>query len=309
MQHFLSLTDWSSGELTHLLEQAVVLKQSHQTGGDAPVLRGKTLAMIFERPSLRTRVSFEMAMHQLGGHALYLKADEVGLAERESIADVARVLGYYVHAVLVRMNDYDALRQMAQFSTIPIINGLTRYNHPCQAMADALTLYEEFGRLQGLTVAYMGRSNQDVARSLLFAAAKFGFQLIISSPAGYTLDEESLDLARSIGGAKVVQRIDDPYAAVRSADAIYTDVWISTGTTEAIEAGYRAQVLAPYQVNPALLAYAPAHTVVLHCMPAHRQQEITDSVADGQQSRLFQQAENRLHVQKAILLRLLSGVS
>jgi ornithine carbamoyltransferase len=306
MRHFLGLMDWSSAALRDLLERAVVLKQRR---GDSPWLQGKTLAMIFERPSLRTRVSFEVAMQQLGGRSLYLKSDEIGWGERESIADIASVLGVYAHGIVARINDYSNLVQMAQSSPIPVINGLTQYNHPCQAMADAMTLYEQFGQFNGLKLAYLGRSNQDVARSLLFAAAKFGFQLIISSPPGYALDEESLAQARSIAGEPVVQRIDDPAAAVRSADAIYTDVWISTGTTGAIEAGYRVQALAPYQVNSAILAAAPRHAIVMHCMPAHRGQEITDVVADGKQSRLLQQAENRLHIHKAILLDLLSSAS
>jgi ornithine carbamoyltransferase len=308
MQHFLNLNTHSSEELMRLVNTAIQLKQ--RAGSvTKTTLQGKTLAMVFQRPSLRTRLSFEMAMHQLGGHAVYMNAAEIGLGQRESLPDVARVLGQYADAILARLLDYASLLQMAEHSPVPVINGLTPYNHPCQAMADILTLYEEFGQIKGLRLVYLGRSNQDVARSLLFAAAKFGFQLIICSPSEYCLDSGIIEYARAIAGDKVVEYMPDPLKAVTSADALYTDVWISVGTTDAVEAGHRVQILAPYQLNLELLKMAPDHAIVLHCMPANRGQEITDAVADGARSRLLVQAQNRLHIQKSILLHLLNPPS
>lgn len=306
MQHFLSLLERSTDELTQLIHCAIALKQQSSSGENASVLHGKNLALLFERASLRTRVSFEIAMRQLGGNSLYLSGREIGWGERESIPDIARTLGNYVQGIVVRVNDYSSLQELAQWSPIPIINGLTAYNHPCQAMADVLTLYEEFGDWQGLEVTYLGRSNQDVARSLLFAAAKLGFRLTISSPEAYTLDEESLDIARSLAGEGVVRRVDDPRQAVKTADALYTDVWISRGKTDEVEAGHRGRILAPYQVNDRLIEVASDRAIIMHCLPANREQEITHSVADGDRSRLFQQAENRLHLHKALLLQLLT---
>ncbi|MGK7929711.1 MAG: ornithine carbamoyltransferase [Spirulina sp.] len=308
MQHFLSLLDWSAGTLTQLIDRALALKQEFVLGENSSALRGQTLALVFERPSLRTRVSFEIAMRQLGGDSLYLHGKEMGWGERESIPDIARTLGNYVQGIAARVNDYQKLQELAQWSPIPIINGLTAYNHPCQALADALTLYEEFGQLEGLEVVYLGRSNQDVARSLLFAAAKLGFRLIISSPAAYSLDEDSLEIARSLAGETVVERIDDPRVAVQNADALYTDVWISRGKTDEVEAGHRGRILAPYQINDRLLEATPDRAIVMHCMPVNREQEIANAVADGDRARLFQQGENRLHLQKALLLQLLTSL-
>ncbi|WP_204106719.1 MULTISPECIES: ornithine carbamoyltransferase [Spirulina sp. CCY15215] len=306
MQHFLSLLDWPAQELMQLIDRAKTLKQEFVLAENSTLLQGQNLALLFERASLRTRVSFEIAMRQLGGDSLYLHGQEIGWGKRESIPDIARTFGNYVQGIVVRINDYQKLQELAQWSAIPIINGLTAYNHPCQGMADALTLYEEFGHLQGLEMAYLGRSNQDVARSLLFAAVKLGFRLVISSPEAYSLDEDSLNLARSLAGKTVVRRVDDPQRAVKTADALYTDVWISRGKTDEVEAGNRGRILAPYQINDRLLEAAPDRAIVMHCMPVNREQEITNSVADGDRSRLFQQAENRLHLQKALLLKLLT---
>lgn len=302
MRHFLDLADWSSEELMRLIDEAVFLKKEFRTGGNRPILGGKSLAMVFQKPSLRTRVSFEMGMQQLGGYALYISPNEIGLGKRESIADVARVLGGYVNGVMARVFAHEHVTELAKWSPVPIINGLSDYNHPCQAMADVLTIYEEFGQLRGLTVAYLGDSN-NVTRSLLIAAAKFGFKMVVSSPEGYTLDQEVIAKARGIAGYEVVQLITDPQEAVRNADVIYTDTWTSMGQEE--EAEHRRKIFPPYQVNYPLLQMASAHTIVMHCLPAHRGEEITDSVADGPQSRLFPQAENRLHAQKAILVQLL----
>ena len=302
MQHFLEINDWDANELQKLIEEAIFLKREYQTGGNRQVLKGKSLALLFQKPSLRTRVSFEMAMKHLGGDAFYIGPQEVGLGKRESIADVSRVLGGYVHGVMARVFDHEHITEFAEWSSIPVINGLSDYNHPCQAMADVLTIYEEFGQLRGLKVAYLGDGN-NVARSLLFAASKFGFQFVFCGPEGYQLDAESIQKAKSSGGATVCDVISDPIEAIRDVDVIYTDTWTSMGQEE--EAAKRREIFPPYQVNYQLMTHAPKHTIVMHCLPAHRGEEITDSVADGPQSRLFPQAHNRLHAQKAIIARLL----
>jgi ornithine carbamoyltransferase len=304
MEHFLTLADWESSDLIELIDQAVFLKREHRTGGNRQMLSNKSLGMVFQKPSLRTRVSFEMAMKHCGGHALYLGPQEIGLGKRESIADIARVLGSYVDVIMARVFDHKHVEQLAEWSPVPIINGLSDFNHPCQAMADVLTIYEEFGELEGLQVAYLGDSN-NVTTSLAFAAAKFGFQLVVSSPQGYTMDPETLNKTRQLGGDQsVVVEVSDPREAVQDADVIYTDTWTSMGQEE--EAVQRREIFPPYQVNEQILSNAPSHTIVMHCLPAHRGEEITDSIADGPHSRLFEQAENRLHAQKAILVRLLT---
>ena len=304
LRHFISLLDWSAPELRDLIEQAIFLKREYRAGGNHPALQGKTLALIFQRASLRTRISFEMAMQHLGGHALFIGPNEIELGKRESVADVVRTLGRYTHAILARVADHSLLLEMAKWSPVPVINGLSKYSHPCQAMADALTIYEEFGRLPGVAVSFVGDSHNDVTRSLMFAAAKFGFQLTLSSPEGYWMDSDSINKARAIGGEDAVRLIPDPVAAVRKADVIYTDTWTWSGLSET-EVAERVRVLSPYQVNETLIAQAPAHAILMHCLPAHRGQEITDGAADGPRARLFDQAENRLHAQKSIVLRLM----
>jgi ornithine carbamoyltransferase len=306
VKHFLSLMDWSTSDLEELLDKATFLKREHFSIGHPPVMRGKTLALVFQKPSLRTRVSFEIAIQQLGGHALYLCKDDVDMGDRESIADVVRVLGEYVHSIAARVSDHNNLLEMATWSPVPVINALTKHNHPCQAMADVLTIQEELGQLAGLKVVYLGSSNQDTARSLLFAAVKFGFQLILSSPEGFWMEAETLDMARAIAGEQVVQCVSNPTEAVQEVDVIYTDSWEGMGMWEKVsdaEATRRLQLFSPYQVNESLMAHAPK-ALIMHCMPANRGQEISDAAADGIRSRLLQQAQNRVHVQKAILLHL-----
>lgn len=304
MRHFLDLLDFSSDELHTLLDLAIRLKQEWKNGGNRPLLAGKTLAMVFTKPSLRTRVSFEMAMQHTGGHALYLSPHEVQLGKRESIADVARVLGGYVDAVMARVFAHEDIVELARYSPVPVINGLSDYNHPCQALADVLTIREHFGTLAGISMAYVGDSN-NVTRSLLIAASMLGMHLNIASPPGYSLDEETLELAsQAAGGQARFALYEDPAQAVAGVNVIYTDTWTSMGQEE--EAAARRAVFPPYQVNAALLSKADKNAVVLHCLPAHRGEEITDEVADGGQSLLFQQAENRLHAQKAVLVELIS---
>lgn len=304
MRHFLSIADLTPDDIHYLLELAFKLKAEWRQGGNKPVLRGKSLAMVFQKPSLRTRVSFEMGMLHLGGHALYLGPNEVKMVGRESVPDVARVLSGYVDGIMARVFDHEHIVQLATYSTVPVINGLSDYNHPAQALSDLFTIQELRGRLQGLKLAYVGDGN-NVARSLLFAAMKVGMHFSVASPAGYSLSEEDFDRgeAFSVAGAKI-EIAKESARAVEEADIIYTDVWTSMGQEE--ETAERLRVFPPYQINQALVNHAQADCLVMHCLPAHRGEEITDDIADGPNSALFQQAENRLHAQKAILVHLLA---
>ena len=305
MKHFLSIADLTSEELHNLLALASLLKAEWQEGGNKPVLKGKSLALIFQKPSLRTRVSFEMGMVHLGGHALYLSPNEIKMGGRESIADVARVLAGYVDGIMARVFSHQHILDLARYSSVPIINGLSDYNHPAQAFSDLFTILEAKGKLEGLKMAYVGDGN-NVARSLLFAAMKVGMHFSIASPPGYTLTEEDMDLAQgfSTAGAQI-EIVADPARAAAAADVIYTDVWTSMG--QEAETAERLKVFPPYQVNQQLVNQAQSDCLVMHCLPAHRGQEITDEVADGPNSILFPQAENRLHAQKALLVHLLAS--
>lgn len=304
MRHFLSLADLSADDIQRLLDLAIDLKQEWRQGGNRPILANKTLGMIFQKPSLRTRVSFDVAMLHLGGHALYLSPEEIGLGKRESIADVARVLSRYVDAIMARVFAHAHVVELARYSRVPVINGLSDYSHPCQGLSDLLTIYEIFGRLRGLKLAYVGDGN-NVATSLLFGATKMGMDFAIASPPGYHLPAEVMRLGREFAaqsGSTVIET-ENPVEAVRDAHIIYTDVWTSMGQEAEMEV--RLKVFPPYQVNAALVAQARPDVRVMHCLPAHRGQEITDEVADGPHSVIFDQAENRLHAQKAILVQLL----
>jgi len=306
MQHFLALTDYDRDSLTALLDQAIELKEEWKAGGNKPLLKGKTLAMVFQKPSLRTRVSFEMGMLHLGGSALYLSPAEIGLGKREAIADVSRVLSGYVDGIMARVFAHEHILELAKYAGVPVINGLSDYNHPCQAMADVLTIREEFGTLEGLNVTYIGDGN-NVAVSLAFACALLGMNFTIASPEGYDLADSVLTEARSLAEKNnaTVSMQRDPHKAVKGAQVLYTDTWVSMGQEE--ETSRRRDVFPPYQVNKPLVAEAEPNAIVLHCLPAHRGEEITDDVADGIHSRLFPQAENRMHAQKAILATLLAS--
>lgn len=301
---FLAVADYSPAELQGLLDLAVRLKQERQSGGNAPLLKGKVLGMIFQKPSLRTRVSFDMGMRHLGGDALYLSPAEIGLGQRESIADISRVLSGYVDAIMARVFAHDHILQLAQWSSIPVINGLSDYNHPCQAMADALTIQEEFGNLKGLNITYIGDGN-NVAVSLMHICAKLGANFTIANPPDYDIIPQAVDLAKELAvesGSKLTF-LRDPHEAVKDAHVIYTDTWTSMG--QEAESKKRELVFPPYQVNDQLVSEARKDVIILHCLPAHRGQEITDDIADGPHSRLFPQAHNRLHAQKAILVHVL----
>jgi ornithine carbamoyltransferase len=304
-RHFLAISDFTRRELEGLLELAVGLKTERRAAGNSPILAGKVLAMVFQKPSLRTRVSFDMAMRHLGGDALYLSPDEIGLGKRESIADVSRVLSRYVDAIMARVFAHVHVVELARHATVPVINGLSDYNHPCQAMADVLTILEHFGRLDGLRVAFVGDGN-NVAVSLLFACARLGMDFAIASPEGYEIPagvrEKALTMARE--GGSEARFLRDADEAVQGAHVIYTDTWTSMG--QEAETQRRKAVFPPYQVNARLVAAADPGAIVMHCLPAHRGEELTDEVADGPHSVIFDQAENRLHAQKAILVSLLT---
>jgi ornithine carbamoyltransferase len=297
---FIAISDFSPEEIQAMLDLAIDLKQELKTGGNRPILKGKVLGMIFQKPSLRTRVSFDMGMRQLGGDALYLSPNEIGLGQRESIADVARVLAGYVDALMARVFDHNHVVELAKWSSVPVINGLSDYNHPCQGMADALTIQEKFGKGKGLNVAYIGDGN-NVAVSLLHVCAKLGWNFTLASPEGYDLLPAAVEIGQKFAQASGSQicLLRDPHEAVRNAQVIYTDTWTSMG--QEAETKKREQVFPPYQVNAGLVAEADPHAIVMHCLPAHRGQEITDEVADGPHSVLFPQAHNRMHAQKAVL--------
>jgi ornithine carbamoyltransferase len=304
MKHFISLADLTSDELRGLLARAIELKEEWRRGGNTPVMAGKALGMLFQKPSLRTRVSFEMAALHLGGHALYLSPFEIQLGKRESVPDVARVLSRYVDVIMARVFAHSDVVTLAEHSRVPVINGLSDFNHPCQGLADYLTVVEKKGEnLQGKKLAFVGDGN-NVAVSLLFGAAKLGMDYAVATPRGHELRTEVWEMGQQFAAESGSQLLatHDPAAAVVDADVIYTDVWASMGQEE--EAEERARVLAPYQLNAALVARARSDAIVMHCLPAHRGQEITDDVADGPHSVLWDQAENRLHAQKAILVEL-----
>lgn len=306
MRHLLDISDLSSDDVWQILHTAETLKAEWRQGGNAPILRGKALGMVFQKPSLRTRVSFEMAMQHLGGHALYLSPNEISLGARESVPDVARVLSRYVDAIMARTFDHQHILQLAQYSRVPVINGLSDFSHPCQALSDLFTIYEKYGRLAGLKLAYVGDGN-NVAVSLAQASAKVGMSIAIASPPGFSVAPQvgaAAAAEASKQGADVVLTTD-PQAAVSGADVIYTDTWTSMG--QEAEAVRRRQVFPPFQVNEALVeASGNADVIVMHCLPAHRGEEITDAVADGPHSALWDQAENRMHCQKAILALLMT---
>ncbi len=305
MKDFLSVGDFSPQELQEMLDLALELKtELKENGANRPLLKDKKLGMIFQKPSLRTRVSFERGMEQLGGSAMYIGPAEIGLGKRESIADVARVMSGYVDAIMARVFDHEHILELAKWSSIPVINGLSDYNHPCQAMADILTVLEEFGKTQGINVTYVGDGN-NVAVSLMQVCAKLGSNFTIANPKGFDMPASSIDEARQFAAesGSTITLLEDPHEAVENADVIYTDTWTSMGQEE--ETAKREKVFPPYQVNEQLVNEAREHVIVLHCLPAHRNHEITDAVADGPHSRLFPQAHNRMHAQKAILLKLL----
>jgi ornithine carbamoyltransferase len=303
---FLSIRDFTPPEIRHLLDVACHMKINPEVYRTA--LKGKTLAMIFEKPSLRTRVTFDVGMEQLGGHSLYLSPAEINLGKRESVYDVAKNLERMVQAIMIRTFAHDIVVELAKNASVPVINGLTDYSHPCQAMADYLTILEVKGQIAGLKIAYVGDGN-NVARSLMFAGTQLGANVWIATPPGYEPDADAVQWCRDrgaeTGGTCTIT--DDAAMACRGADVVYTDIWASMG--QEAEAAKRQDVFRPYQVNAKLFGLAKPEAIFLHCLPAHRGDEVTDEVIDSPNSFVFQQAENRLHAQKAILLELMAATS
>jgi len=294
---FLTLDALTRAELDEILHLSARMKRDLKAGQRPPLLAGKTLAMIFEKPSLRTRVTFEVGMTQLGGYAVYLTPNDIRLGERESVADIARNLERWVDFVMARTNAHATLIDLATHARVPVINGLSDLRHPCQVLSDCFTLLERRGRLEGLRVAWLGDGN-NVANSWIAVAPRFGFAFALACPAGYEPDPVTVQKARAEGAT--IEIGTDPRAALRNADVIYTDVWTSMG--QEAEAKQRRHDFLDYQVNAAALRQAKPDAVVMHCLPAHRGEEITGEVIDGPRSIVFDQAENRLHVQKGVLV-------
>ncbi|NLH98637.1 MAG: ornithine carbamoyltransferase [Chthonomonadales bacterium] len=299
----ISIADLDAHQVTGVLDLAAALKGARGTGA-APLWNGtRSLAMIFEKPSLRTRVTFELGMRELGGIPIVLGPTEIGLGKRESVADVARNLGRWVSAIMARVYDHSALVEMRDNCAIPVINALSDVEHPCQTLADLLTIRERLGRLDGVRIAWVGDGN-NVAHSLMLGAALTGASVIAACPTGYEPDAAIVEKARSLAHDPGAIRVTgNPYEAVADADVVYTDVWASMG--QEAEASQRKAVFAPYQVNADLMRRAGARAIFLHCLPAHRGEEVTDEVLDGPQSAALDQAENRLHAQKAVLALLI----
>lgn len=299
-----SVADFTREEIWAVWELAAQLKSQQKIGAAHRILAGKQLAMIFQKPSLRTQVSFETGMFQLGGHALYLGPDHIALGKRESVPDVARVLGRMVDGIMARVFAHSDVETLARYAGVPVINGLSDSEHPCQALADLFTIWERKRRIEGVNLTYVGDGN-NVAASLLLTAARVGMNITLICPDGYAVPAHYVQAARTdaaLTGSNI--RFTDEVADVEGSDVIYTDTWASMG--QEAEAEKRVAIFQRYQVNDALLARAGSDVMVMHCLPAHRGQEITDEVMDGPHSAVFQEAENRLHVQKAIMALLIS---
>mgnify|MGYP001070056457 CR=1 FL=1 len=296
----LSVSDLSAEEISSLMEQAWVMKQK----GTQALLSGRTLALLFEKPSLRTRVSFDIAMHQLGGYTVYLSPGEVGLGQREPIADIARVLSRYVDCIAARTFSHQTLLTLAKYSSVPIINALSDWEHPCQALSDLFTIYEKRGKFSGLTLAFIGDGN-NVANSLLLAASLTGMNFHIASPPGYEIKKEILNQAQKFASSSgsQIKLSSEPREAVKNADIVYTDVWASMGQEAEVEK--RRLAFSHYQVDDKLLALARGDALFMHPLPAHHGEEISPGLLDDPQSVVFDQAENRLHLQKALLAKIL----
>ncbi len=301
-----SIADLNKDEILELLNEAGRLKAEVKRQGILPIARGKMGVLVFEKPSLRTRVTFERALQQLGGASIYLSPSDIGLGKRESVPDVARNLSRWIDCIIARVFEHEKITELAENATVPVINALSDLEHPCQILADLLTIVDDRGSLEGVTVAWSGDGN-NVCHSLMLAAGIIGFNLNVATPRGFEpapeITEKSNQFARKSGA--VIKLTYDPCQAVENADYVYTDVWASMGQEN--EAEQRRQIFRPYQVNRQLLSRAKPDIKVMHCLPAHRGEEITDDVLDGPQSIVLNQAENRLHIQRAILARLLKN--
>jgi ornithine carbamoyltransferase len=302
MKDFLSILDCTTEYLKELLRNSSRLKKLYNVGGNEFCLAGKTLAMLFEKPSLRTRISFQVAMTNLGGHTIDIKPEDIGgIGKREPIKDMARVLSRYVQGITARTFEQETVQELAKYSSVPVINALTDWSHPCQAMADVMTIEEHFEDIKSVKIAFIGDGN-NVARSLAFACGKFSMKMVIASPKGYELDGDSIAKANALSAGCVTQ-LSDPRQAAKGANVIYTDTWVSMGQES--EKQKRLADFAGYQVNAELLKGASVNVKVMHCLPAYRGLEITDEVLDSPSSIIFDQSENRLHFQRALLKKLL----
>jgi ornithine carbamoyltransferase len=300
-QHLLSFADLSYADIIDILDTASDLKEKRARGETTDVLKNKTLAMLFEKSSTRTRLSFEVGMSELGGKAIFLSPRDMQIGRGESIADTAKVMSRYVSAIMARVYKHETLVELSKYSTVPVINALSDLEHPCQLLADLMTIRERKGTLKGLKFAWLGDGN-NVCNSAILACALTGMKISVACPEGYKPDSAAIKKAKELGGE--VEITSDPAKAAENADVLYTDVWVSMGDED--EAEQRLIDLKPYQINSKLLEHAKHDVVVLHCLPAHRGEEITAEVVDGPNSAVFDEAENRLHAQKALLLKLLS---
>jgi len=302
-QNVVSVADLNDEELAFVYRTAANTKKQTRQGIRGNELAGRILGMIFEKPSMRTRLSFQSAMIQAGGHALDIRGPEIGLGKREDVKDVARVMSRYVDAIMIRTFAHKNVQLLARHASVPVINGLSDHEHPCQALADVFTIREKLGAsLEGVRITFVGDGN-NVARSLALLCTRLGMKFVLAAPGGHDFDAAFLDAAaRAIGRTPDIEMVRDPHEAVRDAQVVYTDVWASMGQES--EAAERGKLFRPYQVNDELLSHAAPEALVMHCLPAHRGEEITD-VIDGKNSVVIDQAENRMHVQKAVLLRLL----
>lgn len=300
---FLQITDFSAEEIKAIIDLSARLKRETQEGIKHHILKGKTLAMIFQKPSARTRISFETGMWQLGGYALFLGPADVGLGKRESVKDLAHLFSRYNDIIMARVFDHQHILELAEHATVPVINGLSNYNHPCQIMADIFTVFENRGHLEDLKVSFFGEGN-NVFHSWLYLAHRIPMKICLACPKGYEPDSKLVKSVRSTSISEVIIS-NDPYDIVSNSDVIYTDVWASMGEEE--EVANRAKIFHPFQVNSRLMRAAGDQAYFLHCLPAHRGDEVTDKVLDSSQSVVFDEAENRMHVQKAIIVTLMGA--
>src|SRR3954447_24130163 len=303
---FLQLSDFNTDDILHLLNEAIEMKKLQKQGKPHPYLAGKVLGMIFEKSSTRTRVSFEVGMLQLGGHAIFLSSKDIQLGRGESISDTAKVLSRYVDGIMIRTFSHESVEELASHATVPVINGLTDLQHPTQVLADLLTILEHKGKLAGLKLCYLGDGSNNMAHSLMEGAVKVGIDISIASPSGYLpnekITEKAIQAGKQTGSSVMIT--NDPLEAIKNADVIVTDVWTSMGQEE--ETAIRLKAFQGFQVNEELCSHANNDFIFLHCLPAHRGEEVTSEIIDGPHSVVFDEAENRLHAQKAILKLLLS---
>ena len=301
---FISIADYTKTEIEQIFNLTKKLKEKVKKGETHHLCKNKTMAMIFAKPSARTRISFETGILQLGGYAIYLSPSDIGIGTREAVKDIARVISRYNDIIMARLFDHKHILDLAKYSDIPVINGLTDYNHPCQILGDFYTIIEHKGLMDNIKITYIGDGN-NIANSWLNLAAKFPMHLVVCSPAGYEPDEKTAVYAKG-QNVSTIEILSDPVESIKNADIVYTDVWASMGQEE--EAKERQKIFHDYQVNPGLMKHAKADALFMHCLPAHRGDEVTDEVIDSPQSIVFDEAENRLHVQKAIIVKLLENI-